>query len=112
MMGLGLPNGSIIYETFLDSAKYKIKTGAGISDAHFTCEYGTGQRIGWSPLNWSSVSDIISNLMEYVPGMTLIDPVHLEQSTRKFDAYVDDVNGGATNMAWKDFSGNAHVALK
>ena len=49
--------------------------------------------------------------MEQVPGMEFVDPGHLVESLRNFDAYVDDVNAGVTEMAWKQFSGNEATSL-
>jgi len=105
-MGMPIQAGKFMTR-FLQEARYKVRTAKGISEGAYQCKYGTGQGLGWSPPNWSALSDTISCIFEkFVPGMKITDPQKLVESIRNYDAYIDDVNGGLTQDAFEEFKGN------
>jgi len=103
LIRLGLPKNLTRFMCkWLEQAKYFIKTASGVSEHSYqnTVEeylYGTGQGTGWSPPNWGAISDVISCAMEEnAPGMYLQHPSRKFHSSRTYDSFVDDVNGGLT----------------
>jgi len=103
LIRLGLPKNLTRFMCkWLEKTRYFIKTARGVSEHSYqsTTEeylYGTGQGTGWSPPNWGAISDIISCAMDSnTPGMYLEHPSRNFFSTRSYDSFVDDVNGGLT----------------
>ena len=92
---------------WLENSEYYLKLSHGLSKHSYSTTldkylFGTGQGTGWSPPNWSAISDIISNAMEeHTPGMFLQHPNNVTFSSRSYDAFVDDVNGGLTQDGMK-----------
>ena len=104
LVRLGLPKHLTRFMCkWLQTCKYKLKLAHGVTQHSYgtTLErylFGTGQGTGWSPPNWASISDIISDAMdENTPGMHLQHPDNITFLVRCFDAFVDDVNGGLTS---------------
>jgi len=104
LVRLGLPKHLTRFMCkWLQTCRYKLKLAHGVTEHSYgtTLEqylFGTGQGTGWSPPNWASISDIISDAMdENTPGMHLQHPDNITFLVRCFDAFVDDVNGGLTS---------------
>ena len=84
--------------TWIEQASYTIRVQDAFTHPYQSTSeiplYGTSQGTGWSPPNWSAISDIISRVMQkHVPGFRLTRP---NQTMTKciIDAFVDDVNSG------------------
>ena len=64
----------------------------------------TGQETGWSPPSWSSLSDLISRVMEkQAPGILLTAPDRTRVD-RVLDVFVDYVYGGLTTDGLQRFT--------
>ena len=92
---------------WLCEAQYKLKlhdriTAPYMSTPAFSLQ-GTGQGTGWSPTNWSSISDLITRAMDaHTPGMKLMHPDRTS-THRTIYAFVDDTNSGLTQDALQSF---------
>ena len=63
-----------------------------------------GQGTSWSPPNWSSISDLITQKMDkYTPGLKLVHPNRIA-THQTVDSFVDDTNSGLTQDALDDFT--------
>ena len=109
LLRLGLPIHLVRFMCrWLYTAQYRIKLQDGITAPYrWTPDFplqGTGQGTGWSPPNWSSISDLITRSMDtHTPGMQLTHP-NRTFITRTVDAFVDDTNSGLTQDALNAFS--------
>ena len=65
---------------------------------------GTGQGTGWSPPNWSSISDLITCAMDHhTPGIKLVHP-NRSATYRKIDVFMNNTNSGLTQDDLNDFN--------
>lgn len=92
---------------WLYQAQYRLKLNGRITEPYkwtTTCPLqGTGQRTGWSPPNWSSISDVITRAIDaHTPGICLVHP-NQTNTHRTVDAFVDDTNSGLTTDGLHSF---------
>ena len=108
LLRLGLPLHLVRFQIrWLEQAQYFLKVQNSFTDPYSTNNkvylFGTGQGTGWSPPNWSALSDLISKTMsKHVPGLRLMHPDG-SFFERIMDAFVDDVNSGLEEEALKAF---------
>jgi len=109
LLRLGLPVHLVRFQCkWLEQASYELKLNNSSLSRPYSSNvdkylFGTGQGTGWSPPSWTSLSDLVSRIMErHTPGIKLVQP-NGEAVARVLDAFVDDTNGGLTEDGFKDF---------
>ena len=108
LLRLGLPLYLVKFMCrWLYQAQYRLKLNDRITEPYkwtTTCPLqGTGQGTGWSPPNWSSISDVITRDMDaHTPDICLVHP-NRTNTHRTVDAFVDDTNSGLTTDGLHSF---------
>ena len=91
----------------LKQQKFYVKTGYGISEAHYSFRdddpiFGVGQGLGWSGPIWLNTADTISKLMDIkCAGMKFISSDGHIIVEKNGDFFVDDTSTGVTNNCVK-----------
>ena len=86
----------------LKKQRFFVKTGFGISDAHYSFQdddpiFGVGQGLGWSGPIWLNTADTISRLMKMkCAGMRFISSEGHIIVEKNGDFFVDDTSTGVT----------------
>jgi len=117
LLRLGMPLYLVKFQCmWLRTAEYELKLPSQTSKPYKSTSkeplYGTGQGTGWSPPSWTSISDLISRVMDKeAPGIKLVHP-NQTFLQRVIDAFVDDVNSGLTKDGLEDFIEHTDKFLK
>jgi len=117
LLRMGMPLYLVKFQCmWLRKAEYELKLPSQQSKSYKSTSqaplYGTGQGTGWSPPSWTSISDLISRVMDKeAPGIKLVHP-NQTFLQRVIDAFVDDVNSGLTKDGLEDFIEHTDKFLK